>query len=342
MMKMTKALAAKCARRRRSPEWRTLSSTATTTPAVCSLSSLLGHLSLERLEEDLFRGNSIDPGWGRVFGGQVLAQALSAAQATAAPGRHAHSLHSYFLRPGDVTRPIIYDVERIRDGASFSARRVKAVQNGKPIFFMTASFHVPEDLQYEHQDVEDLSNIPDPELCRPVWDHMSDYTHLVPDAARLQFEATFGPESPIELRPAMVFQSPTEPKKREPVNALWIRAKDGKLPLTTDETEGTVESNVHRSLLSYASDYGLLETALQPHAVSLWGRKMQVATVDHSMWFHHDFRIDDWLLHRIHSPAASNGRGFCTGEVLDRRGRLVANTSQQGLMRKLKKKKLFI
>ena len=174
-----------------------------------------------------------------------------------------------------------------------------------------------------------------------MWDHMSDYTHLVPEKARQQFESTFGPESPIELRPAMVFQSPTDPKKRPPVNALWIRAKDGELPLSSTESADTV-NNVHRALLSYASDYRLLETALQPHAVSLWGRKMQVATVDHSMWFHHDFRIDDWLLHRIHSPAASAGRGFCTGEVLDRTGRLVANTSQQGLMRKLKKKKLYI
>ena len=137
----------------------------------------------------------------------------------------------------------------------------------------------------------------------------------------------------------MVFQSPTDPQEREPLNALWIRAKDGKLPeMDSSETE----SNVHRALLSYASDYGLLETALQPHAVSLWGRKMQVATVDHSMWFHHRFRIDEWLLHRIHSPVSSAGRGFCNGQVLDRNGKLVANTSQQGLMRKLKKKKLYI
>merc|ERR1719498_947414 len=130
---------------------------------------------------------------------------MIAAEQTTDAERGAHSMHSYFLRPGDVSRPIIYDVERLRDGSSFSTRRVKAVQNGKPIFFMTASFHKPEVGQYEHQDVQDISDIPDPELCRPVWDHMKEYTHLVPIKARKQFEATFGPSSPLELRPAMVF-----------------------------------------------------------------------------------------------------------------------------------------
>ena len=262
-------------------------------PAVCSLSALLGHLSLERLEEDLFRGESIDPGWGRVFGGQVLAQALSAAESTTEPGRDAHSLHSYFLRPGDVTRPIIYDVERIRDGASFSARRVKAVQNGKPIFFMTASFHVSEAGQYEHQDVG----------CQTF------LTRALPACLGSHGRPPSRPrKGPVAIRGDVWtelshraaschgVQSPTDPQEREPLNALWIRAKDGKLPeMDSSETE----SNVHR-----ASEV----TPVTTGSWKLHSNRTQCPSGAGRC------RLQQWTQHVV-PPQVSLDDGSCTGSI---------------------------
>ena len=293
------------------------------------INALVNHLSLRRLEHNLFSGQSYDPGWGRVFGGQVLGQAITAAQSTIdEPGRTCHSLHSYFLRPGDVTKPIVYDVDRIRDGRSFSARRVKAIQNGHAIFFLTGSFHKPEDNAMEHEDSASLlhlEDVPPPDACLPVWELFDTHLHGVPDHLKNIFEKTFGLKSPVQIRPTS-FQSPMEPIQKKPRQDLWIRS-NGKLPADTDPA-------VHRALLSFASDYGLLETALLPHAVSLWEpkQKVQAATIDHSMWFHHPFQFDEWFLHRVHAPVSSASRGLCFGEIIQN-GKIVASTAQQGLTR---------
>ena len=311
---------------------RTLATTSTLPPPI---HTLVKALSLERLEENLFRGQSYDPGWGRVFGGQVLGQALSAAQATVSdPLRSAHSLHSYFLRPGDPHAPIVYDVDRIRDGKSFSARRVKAIQNGNPIFFLTASFHATEDDALEHQELQqpDLTNVPLPEDCLPLWDMFDSFLQNVPKEMHTKFKSTFGPTSPIQIRPVSM-QNPLDPQIKQPRQDLWIKS-NGALPLLEDSTADP--SSLHRTLLSFASDYGLLETALNPHGISLWElkQKVNVATIDHSMWFHHPFQFDRWWLHRVQSPIASSSRGLCFGEIIQD-GVLVASTAQQGLMRKM-------
>ena len=295
-----------------------------------SISPLQKVLSLEKLEKNLFRGKSYDPGWKRVFGGQVLGQALYAAQATVPENRGCHSLHSYFLRPGDVNHPIIYDVDRIRTGRSFSARRVKAIQNGNPIFFMTASFHehVPDVDSFEHQDLQlSLDDVPPPESCIPVWDCFGDMIQHIPKRMANIFERTFGPDSPVEIR-VVKKTNFMNPGQKEPRQDLWIRG-NGTLPAGTSAA-------THRALLSFASDYGLLETALHPHAVSIWEPKqtVQAATIDHSLWFHHPFQFDEWFLHRIHAPIASKSRGLCFGEVIQN-GVLVASTAQQGLTRKV-------
>lgn len=294
------------------------------------VNALISHLKLEQIEQNLFRGLSYDPGWGRVFGGQVLGQAIGAAQSTIPDeNRSCHSLHSYFLRPGDVNAPIIYDVEIIRDGRSFSARRVKAIQHGKPIFFLTASFHEPEMDAFEHQELdESLKDVPSPEDCRPVWDLFDEFLSHVPKAMKKRMKVSFGPDSPIQIRPTS-FQDPMNPTKNPPYSDIWIRS-NGKIPADAD-------ASIHRALLAFASDYGLLEAALYPHAVSLWEpkQKVQCATIDHSMWFHHPLQFDEWILHRIHSPVASASRGLCFGELIQN-GKLVASTAQQGLTRKVK------
>ena len=262
-----------------------------TTPPKPPVHALCSHLTLRRIEQDIFVGDSYDPGWGRVFGGQVLGQALSAAQLTVDPSRQAHSLHSYFLRPGDVNLPIVYDVDRIRDGKSFSARRVKAIQHGKPIFFLTASFQAPEQIKaLEHQDLQpNLNDVPPPEDCLPLWEFFKDFLQNVPQDMQMKFKSTFGKTSPIQIRPVSM-QNPMDPKIKPPRQDLWIKS-NGALPVLEDNGDGaTVDpSAIHRTLLSFASDYGLLETALNPHAVSLWEPKQRVnvASIDHSMWFHH-------------------------------------------------------
>lgn len=318
--------------------------------AVPPIQSLVSHLRLKRIEKDLFVGQSYDPGWGRVYGGQVLGQALSAAQTTVddvhETNRHAHSLHSYFLLPGNVHLPIAYDVERIRDGRSFSARRVKAIQNGQPIFFLTASFQNKENNTLEHQytsiehsiehNLNEYNNIPPPNECLPIWDVFDEFLqNNVPKGIKNKFKNTFGPTSPIQIRPVSM-QNPIHPVTKKPQQDLWIRS-NGTLKKNEENMTDFESESLHRALLSFASDYGLLETALNPHAVSLWDPKQRVnvATIDHSIWFHAPFQFDEWFLHRTYSPIASSSRGLCFGEIMQN-GKLVASTAQQGLMRKNK------
>lgn len=279
------------------------------------LEELIDLLSLERIEENLFRGRSQDLGWGRVFGGQVVGQALSAAEQTVPSERAVHSLHSYFLRPGVATKPIVYEVDRIRDGKSFTTRRVVAIQCGRAIFNMSASFQVAED-GYEHQATAPETTGPDGlkselELAREI-------EHLIPEP----FKEMALAERPIEIRAVNPYNI-LKPTVRQPHRHVWYRTA-GALP---------DKPSLHQHMLAYASDFHFLGTAMQPHGVSWLMPTMQVASVDHAMWFHRTFRMDDWLLYVVDSPSASGGRGLVRGQFFNRSGELVVSTAQEGLMR---------
>ncbi|MDW6003563.1 acyl-CoA thioesterase II [Vibrio mangrovi] len=280
-----------------------------------ALDNLLELLKLEKLEEGLYRGDSEHLGLPQVYGGQVIGQALSASRYTVDPERTVHSFHSYFLYPGDPEKPIIYDVENLRDGRSFSTRRVKAVQNGRPIFYLTASYH-GEASGFEHQNT--MPEIPGPENYASESELMAQIAHLVPESVRKMFCR----DKPIEIRPVHVV-NPFKPEKLEAKQYLWIRA-NGKLP--NDQL-------IHQYLLGYASDWGFLITALQPHGVTLMTPGFQVATIDHSIWFHRPFNMDEWLLFAIESPSTGNGRGLVRGEIYNQQGVLVASAMQEGVMR---------
>lgn len=280
------------------------------------LTELVQLLSLERIEENLFRGQSQDLGWGTVYGGQVLGQALSAATQTVPADRHAHSLHAYFLRPGDVTRPVLYEVDRIRDGSSFTTRRVVAVQKGEAIFNLDASFQRHED-GFEHADA--MPEAPAPEQLPTEQERLARFAARLPRFIRER--ALTG--RPIEVRPVDDADDPVLPAPRAPLRMVWLRAAAA-LP---------DDPSLHRSLLAYASDYAFLTTSLLPHGVSWLTPRMQVASIDHALWFHQSFRIDDWLLHVIDSPVARGARGLVRGRIFTRDGRLVASTVQEGLIR---------
>lgn len=280
-----------------------------------TLAELLDLLALEPIEENLFRGRSQDLGWGAVFGGQVLGQALSAAARTVPAERQVHSLHAYFLRPGDVARAIVYDVDRIRDGHSFTTRRVVAIQKGQPILSMAASFQIAEP-GFEHQD--EMPQVPGPEGLLSSLERVRAVLDRIPPAVRALAIA----ERPIETRPVQD-RDPLAPAPAPPRQAVWLRAS-GPLP---------DEPAVHRYLLAYASDCHLLSTATFPHGISWLMPTMQVASLDHAMWFHHPFRMDDWLLYVMESPSASGARALVRGRVFDRAGRLVASVVQEGLIR---------
>lgn len=280
------------------------------------LRELVELLVLEPIEVNLFRGQSQDLGWGTVFGGQVLGQALSAATRTVPSERVVHSLHGYFLRPGAVDKPIVYEVDRIRDGGSFTTRRVVAIQNGKAIFNMAASFQLTQ-AGFEHQDP--MPDAPDPESLQSQRERVKSYVDQLPAPLRARAFA----ERPFEMRPLEPVFNPMQPEARPPVRNFWFKAT----------SELPDDNALHRSLLAYASDFGFLPTAMRPHAVSWLTRGMQVASLDHAMWFHQDFRVDDWLLHVVDSPKAHGGRGLVRGRIFSRDGRLVASTAQEGLMR---------
>ena len=280
------------------------------------LAELVELLALERIEENLFRGQSQDLGWGQVFGGQVLGQALSAATQTVPADRRVHSLHAYFLRPGDAQRPIVYDVDRIRDGASFTTRRVVAVQNGRPIFNLSASFQLDEP-GADHADP--APSIAGPDGLESEHDAWKKHAAKIPAQARARALA----ERPIELRPVDPVD-PFAPEPKGPDHAVWLRAA-GELP--DDEA-------LHRYLLAYCSDFSFITTATRPHGFTWVDPRVQVASIDHVMWFHRPFRMDDWLLHVMHSPSASGARGLVRGSIFSRDGRLVASTAQEGLMRR--------
>jgi len=284
------------------------------------LTELVNLLALERIEENLFRGQSQDLGWGQVFGGQVLGQALSAAAQTVPADRHVHSLHAYFLRLGDAHKPIVYTVDRARDGSSFTTRRVVAIQNGQPIFNMSASFQIDEE-GFEHAD--EMPPFPGPEGLASEAELWRRHSERLPEPVRSRALA----ERPIEIRPVDPVD-PFAPEKKGTDHAVWIKASG---PLPDDPA-------LHRYLMAYFSDFNFITTALRPHGYTWVNPSMQVASLDHVMWFHRPFRVDEWLLHVMHSPSASGARGLVRGSFFSRDGRLVASTGQEGLMRRRDRK----
>ncbi|MFT4703677.1 MAG: acyl-CoA thioesterase-2 [Bradymonadia bacterium] len=280
------------------------------------LDELVQQLELERIEVDLFRGRSQDLGWGQVFGGQVLGQALSAAAQTVDADRLPHSLHAYFLRPGDVENPIVYHVDRIRDGGSFTTRRVVAVQHGKPIFHLSSSFHVQEP-GFEHQ--QDAPEAPGPETLTSDLDRFRAIADRLPSGIR-ERATTAGP---FEFRQVDPVDDPFAPAAMPPSHAYWIRAR-GQL---------IASPPLHRILLTYLSDFSFMTTALRPHGVTWLTPCMQSASLDHAMWFHRTPRVDEWLLYAIDSPAAQGARGLVRGSIYDQSGQLIASTAQEGLIR---------
>jgi acyl-CoA thioesterase-2 len=286
-----------------------------------AVQELLKILDLEPLEVNLFRGRSPQVGWQRVFGGQVIGQALVAACRTV-EGRLAHSMHAYFLLPGDPKVPIIYDVERTRDGKSFSTRLVKAIQHGQPIFTMSVSFHNSEgglDHQAKMPDVpmpEDLPN--ESEIRERILPQM-------PDPVRKYYER----ERPIELRP-VEFERYRGKKFEDGRFNVWIRTT-GRLP---------DDPAIHQCVLSYASDMTLLDTALVPHGRTLFEKDFMAASLDHALWLHRPFRADDWLLYSQDSPNLQGSRGFARGLIFKRDGTLAASVVQEGLIRERRQPKL--
>lgn len=278
------------------------------------LEELTRLLTLERLEDDLFRGASRDIGYDRVFGGQVLGQALAAARFTV-DEQHIHSLHAYFLREGDPRHPIIYFVDRARNGRSFCARRVTAIQHGKQIFNMACSFQKPES-GLEHQ--ADMPEVPVPEELQDLRAYGEEISEELPWKIRRILTR----RTPFEIRPVDI-RNPVSPEKHEPVNHYWFKAVDT-LP---DDRE------LHEILLAYVADYNFLPTATLPHGISFLDPRVQMASLDHAMHYHRPCRVDDWLLYSIESPNLSNNRGLVRGQIFDREGRLLASTVQEGVIR---------
>jgi acyl-CoA thioesterase-2 len=279
-----------------------------------AIENLIQLLDLEQLEQDLYRGLSPQVGWQRVFGGQVIGQALVAAGRTVA-GRPAHSLHAYFMRPGDPEVPIIYQVERMRDGGSFSTRRVVAIQHGAPIFAMSASFQKPED-GLDHQ--VRMPSVPPPEDLPSEAELQEAYVDHAPEGVRRYWQRP----RPLELRPVELKHFVSR-EALAPMQNVWVRTT-GPLP---DDPE------IHRCVLAYASDMTLLDTALFAHGRVIFDPDLQVASLDHALWFHRPFRADEWLLYAQDSPSASGGRGFNRGSLFTRDGTLVASVAQEGLVR---------
>ena len=280
-----------------------------------SIHGIIEILSLEEIERNHYRATSPSEGWQRVYGGQVISQALMAASHTVDADRVAHSLHGYFLRGGDTTIPILYKVERTRDGKSFTTRQVTAIQRGQPIFTLVASFQVHEDgasHQFEMPAVKAPQHYVDEEEIR------ADHARDLPAEIRDSFLTT----PPVQLRPIDPVNM-LDPEAAPPRQRCWMKSREA-LP---------DDLRLHQCVLAYLSDWSLLDTAARPHALSYLQDNLQMASLDHAMWFHRPFRADQWLLYDQDSPSASGSRGFNRGLIYDQSGILVASTTQEGLMR---------
>ena len=279
------------------------------------LNQIIKTLDLEEIELNHYLATSPNEGWQRVYGGQVIGQALVAASRTVSPNRSAHSLHGYFLRAGDTTIPILYKVDRIRDGKSFTTRRVVAVQCGQAIFTMSISFQVDEG-GLSHQF--DMPKVPEPDSLPTEDELRREQAKSWPK----EFQESFSGSSAIQVKPV----DPVDLLNPEPAQAMqrcWMRCGEA-LP---------DDPRIHQCVLAYLSDWSLLDTASRPHAVSFMQDNVQVASLDHAMWFHRPFRADEWLLYDQDSPSASGARGFNRGLIYNQAGELVASTTQEGLLR---------
>jgi acyl-CoA thioesterase-2 len=280
-----------------------------------AVQDLISILDLEELDLNLFRGRSPQNGWQRVYGGQVIGQALVAAVRTVEPSRLAHSLHAYFLLPGDPKVPIIYDVDRMRDGKSFTTRRVTARQHGHPIFSMLVSFHGAEEgLTHQAQ----MPNVPPPEDLPSEKDVRANILPTLPEAVRRYYER----ERPIEMRP-VEFDRYSGKKYPDGRFHVWIKI-NGRLPDNLP---------MHQCALAYASDMTLLDAALTPHGRTLFEKEFMAASLDHALWLHRPFRADEWLLYAQDTPSLQGSRGFARGLIFTRDGQLVASVAQEGLVR---------
>lgn len=284
-----------------------------------NVADLIGELRLEQIEENIFRGTSHDIGASHVFGGQVLSQALHAAILTTAADRIAHSMHAYFILPGDLDHPIIYIVNQVRDGGSFTTRRVRAIQHGRDIFIMAVSFQLEQE-GLVHQTP--MPTVVPPDDLQSDADLLNQFADRLPES----FKRFLRPR-PIEFRPVDPFNF-ILPEKQDPIRHIWFRAKG--------EVQG--DQTLHQRLLAYASDYNLLTTAIQPHQDEIQIYQVQLASLDHAMWFHRPVNLNDWLLYEVDSPSASNARGFTRGSIFSQDGSLVASVAQEGLIRPKRKK----
>jgi acyl-CoA thioesterase II len=276
---------------------------------------LLEIIQLEQLENNLFRGQTRATGQKSIFGGLVAGQALMAASRTVAADRPVHSLHAYFLRPGDFSVPIIYDVDRIRDGQSFTTRRVNAIQHGRPIFSLAASFHMEEE-GVDHQS--DMPDVPSPDSLPNDEDMRQQVAEGIPE----KFRAAFLQDRPVEFRPVKPSNS-FNAEPQDPTRLTWFRIKE----------RIDVDVATTRSLLAFCSDFGLMGTAMLPHGMNFFQPQLQAASIDHAMWFHRPFRADEWLLYATDSPTATGARGINRGLIYREDGTLVASVAQEGLMR---------
>ena len=279
------------------------------------INQIIKTLDLEEIEQNHYLATSPNEGWQRVYGGQVIGQALVAASRTVSPNRSAHSLHGYFLRAGDTTTPILYKVDRIRDGKSFTTRRVVAVQRGQAIFTMSISFQIDEG-GLSHQF--DMPKVPAPDSLPTEDELRREQAKSWPK----EFQESFSGSSAIQVKPV----DPVDllnPKPTQAVQRCWMRCGE---PLPDDP-------RIHQCVLAYLSDWSLLDTASRPHGVSFMQENVQVASLDHAMWFHRSFRADEWLLYDQDSPSASGARGFNRGLIYNQTGKLVASTTQEGLLR---------
>lgn len=279
------------------------------------LQQLFEHLDLETLDVDLYRSTHKNEGWMRVYGGQVLAQALLSASRTVPADRQPHSLHSYFMRPGNLNHPIIFMVERLRDGKSFNTRRVSAMQNGEVILNLAASFQILED-GLSHQS--EMPAVPPPEQCLTRKELAEKYR----DSMSAEMLARFSRPFAIDLRQVDP-ENYLHPEKRPPQRSVWLKL-NAELP---------EDYAWHAHILAYASDMTILETSLRPHGMSLFSNRLQVASLDHAMWFHRPFRADEWLLYVQDSPSSAAGRGFSRGSIYRQNGELAVSVAQEGLIR---------
>ena len=281
-----------------------------------AMQELIDILDLERLEHNLFRGRSPKSGWQRVFGGQTIAQALVAAQRTVDPDRQVHSLHGYFMLGGDPKAPIVYEVDRIRDGGSFTTRRVVAVQHGHAIFSLEASFQVQEE-GLDHQ-VPIPVDVPAPEALPSQLEVIRQYGERVPEGIRRYWEH----ERPLEMKQSTL-EHYTSRDKLAPRQNVWIRTTG---PVPDDHA-------TQCAVLAYMSDMTLLDTSTFAHGRAIFDGDIQAASLDHAMWFHRANPLDDWLLYTQDSPSSSAGRGFTRGALYARNGTLIASVAQEGLIR---------